>query len=62
MAVIVVEFVAMFEPVRNTIYPKEQASVNINNCSIFRTKQTIISHLILSNEDNYIICADAERW
>ena len=29
MAVIVVEFVAMFEPVQNTVYPKEQASVSV---------------------------------
>lgn len=61
MALIVVEFVTMFEPEQNTIYPKEKASVNIKQQFIIRTKQTIIKHLILSNEDNYIICADAER-
>ena len=38
MVLIVVEFVTVFEPERNTIYPKEKASVNIKQQFIIRTK------------------------
>lgn len=55
MALIVVEFVTLFEPERSAIYTEESASVNIKQQLLCERKNNY-KPLISSNEDNYIIC------